>query len=116
MRGYGPYLADGVFTGLVLTALLALPCLVGGRPIADCGGWVFIAGAGLAVISAPMAIQQGRSPSGLLSVFRPRAPEPAPERARLWLDRLLSPRNVWLIAGLTMIAVSFLPPFLRWRG
>ena len=37
---------------------------------------------------------------------------PSAEPDSLWLDRFINARNVWLVAGLTMIAISFLPPFL----
>ena len=97
-------------TGLVLALVIALPCtLLLGAP-GSCGSWLFLAGLGLAGLSVPLARGE-QPPTGLLAYLQKRQ-VPTPATTPTWWDRIISPRNVWLVAALTMIALSFLPPFL----
>jgi hypothetical protein len=112
MRTALPFVQDGIATGIVLAILLSLPCLLAGRALGGCGGNLFLGGIGLAIVSGVVTIAGRPSPPGVIGLFRPLPSPTDDEPARLWLDRFVTPRNVWLLAGLTLVAVSFLPPYL----
>jgi hypothetical protein len=120
MRRTAPRWLDGLVTGLAVAALLTVPCVALGHGASDCGGAQFVVGAAIALVSLPLAMGTSRPPGGLLALIdarrrAPAAPPPGPPPARPsgWWDRTLSLDNVWLIAGATMILVSFLPPFIQ---
>jgi hypothetical protein len=104
---------DGVITGIVLAVLLTLPSFIRSQPVSSSGGWIFLGGLALAIISLPVTVRTGNSPPGVLGLALRHRPAVVPDdRPRWWVDRFVSPRNVWLISGLTLLAISFLPPFL----
>jgi hypothetical protein len=108
-------LLDGLVTGALLSALCLAPCAVAGQALSGCGSRVFLAGAGLAATAILLALADREPSRGLLGPLVPRSDpvEPgAPVGLRTRWDRALSSHNVWLIAGGTMLALSFLPPIL----
>jgi len=112
MRASWPFAADGLLTGLAIAGILVLPCLAGGAP-GDCGARIFLVGVGLAFASALWTLAFDAPPGIVaLATGKARPQRPAPERGPIWLDRFVSPRNTWLVAGSTMVLVSFLPPLL----
>lgn len=104
---------DGVVTGLVIAGLLVAVALLTGRGAGAAGSWLFVGGALFAASSAVWTIAGYGSPPGVVGLLRDDV-EVYPSAAKdcLWIDRFISARNIWLIAGLAMIVLSFLPPFL----
>ncbi len=113
MRDVWPSVKDGLVTGAVLAGLLTLPCPLLGRPLGECGGWIFQIGALLALLSAVWTIIGYDSPPGLVGLWSGKVEVyPTANEDSLWLDRFICPRNVWLVAGMLMTLIAFLPPFL----
>lgn len=113
MRDGREALWDGVATGVAASVLLCTVCLVTGRPVSHCGAWLFGGGAVLGVVSALWTIAGYRSPPGIIALVRDELEVfPAADEDSMWLDRTISVHNTWLVAGLVMLAASFLPPFL----
>ena len=113
MRTAWQSVKDGLVTGVVLAVVMTLPCPVLGRAVPACGAWIFPSGAVIASASALWAVAGYRSPPGLLGLLLGNVEiYPSAGKDSLWIDRFISPRNVWLVAGLTMIAITFLPPYL----
>lgn len=113
---------DGIVTGLIVAIIVVALCRAAAQVGAAYGAALFMAGAALAFLSLPLALGTSQPPGGALALYRRlrhrSPPQPsaettaAPERPRSWWDRALSPDNVWLIAGVELIGISFLPPFL----
>jgi hypothetical protein len=104
-------LADGLATALVALIAIGLGCVVWGLHVLKCSEMTFLAGGALIVLSAVWAAAGYSSPPGALSVWRGTAqvwPEPVGRRRLIWLDRFISPHNVWLTAGLWLIVLAFL--------
>jgi hypothetical protein len=114
LRHRVPSVVDGIATGLVLSGAVLAGCRAVGGESAGCGGWLLAAGAVVALGSAPWALSDRPVPPGLFGRLGepPSADSTKPEHA-IWLDRFVSVGNAWLVAGLTMVAASFLPPLLR---
>ena len=113
MRDLRTAVLDGIVTGLVAAGVLVVVGILTGQGAAAAGSWVFIGGALFGASSAIWTIAGYRSPPGLVGLLRDDVEVyPSATKDSLWLDRFISARNVWLVAGLVMIALSFLPPFL----
>lgn len=107
---------DGLVTGLVLAIGVVALCLAAKQPLGACGAALFLVGSAVACGSVPLALGTRPPPGGVLTRLRrvrhsPPLERPA-ERPPGWWDRALTPDNVWLLAGLGLIALSFMPPFL----
>jgi hypothetical protein len=106
-------LLDGIVTGLAAAGFLVVASFLTGRGVAAAGSWLFIGGALFGASSAIWTIAGYRSPPGLVGLLRDDVEVyPSATKDSLWLDRFISARNVWLVAGIVMIAASYLPPFL----
>ncbi len=104
---------DGIVTGAAIALLLSLPCRVLGTELPKCGEWVFLVGVAMVFLSGLWTVVGYYSPPGILGLLSGDVEiYPSANEDSLWIDRFISPRNVWLLAGLTMILVAFLPPFL----
>ena len=101
-------LADGLVTGLAVTAVVWTVCRLLGMPGPRSSEIVFLAGALLVILSSLWAIAGYESPPGVLSILSGRAEVyPSASPGRLWVDRFVHVRNVWLTAGFVAIAASF---------
>ncbi|MFI0609607.1 MAG: hypothetical protein ACH37Z_17145 [Anaerolineae bacterium] len=100
-------LADGTVTGLVFgLGGVGLARLRGLAPDQAASG-LFVAGALVALAAMMWGILKRPSPPGLLARWPRPAATPSPFR-QIWLDRAVTSGNLWLTAGLAMIALSFL--------
>lgn len=112
-----PSVRDGLFTGAAIAMGLTILGQTRGEELQTIGGWLFLLGATVIVASFGFTIAGRRSPPGLLGLLRDMRPEPEPGEGRsFWMDRVLSTDNTWLIIGLTITAIAFLPPFLGLGG
>jgi hypothetical protein len=64
-----------------------------------------------------LRVGDAADPPGLVGLLRGNPTNlPAAERHRLgafrWIDRLVPVDSPWLVAGFTVLAMAFLPPFL----
>jgi hypothetical protein len=117
MRSYLEAVVDGVVTGSCLAIAVIAWGWVAETPLSATGARLFMIG--LAVIGLAMLLRIGDAadPPGLVGLLRGhRANPPATERHRLgafrWIDRLVPVDSPWLVAGFTVLATAFLPPFL----
>jgi hypothetical protein len=113
MRSWLPHIADGLVTGCFLAGAIAAGFLLLGSDLPSAGEWIFLSGAALAVLSGVWTIVGYRRTPGLIGLLRGEAEVyPSAGDKGIWIDRFVNPRNVWLVAGFTMIVASYLPPFL----
>lgn len=104
-------LADGSVTGLVFGLAGTGLARLRGLPLGEAASALFAAGALVAVAAMLWAVVKRPSPPGLLARWSRPPAAPLPFR-EIWLDRAVSSRNLWLTAGVTMVALSFLLLFL----
>ncbi len=104
-------LADGLVTGLVFGLGGVALARLRGLPADQVASGLFVAGALIALAAMAWGILKRPSPPGLLTRW-PRPAAAAPPFRQIWLDRAVTSANLWLTAGLGMIALSFLLLFL----
>ncbi len=114
MRSYTESLGDGVATGFALAVALTSFGWMRGTPPAETGGRIFLVGLGVVCIAAIIRVSDAADPPGLVGVFLRRTQGDRVERlgAFRWIDRLVPFDSPWFIAGLTLLASAFYPPFL----
>jgi hypothetical protein len=102
-------LLDGLVTGIALSTAVFAACKLTGRSGTNCTEWLFYAGT-LCILAASVWAAAGyHSPPGILSVLRGDAEVyPSAQPGSLWIDRFIQPGNVWVIAGLVTVLLSFL--------
>ncbi len=121
-------IVDGLVGATVLAAGLGLAARLQGLDRIAYSGWLFLAGIGLVVVFGIWGFLGGESPPGVLVLMgrRPADPprgaalpaglETEPAEARLgreiWIDRIITTRNVWVTSGFLLLAGSFLMLFL----
>jgi len=106
--------ADGLLSGLLAAVAVDAGCLLLGGSGRECGGWLFMGGGVLASLSALWTLAGLGDPPGVLAFLAGRVMlPPMARREGLWMDRFITLRNAWLVGGLTMVALSFMPPFLH---
>lgn len=100
-------LADGVLTGLVTGVAGLAVSRWRGVALPDAASGLFVAGALVAFLAMLWAAFHRPSPPGFLRRW-PRPPAEPVRHRQIWLDRAVSTANLWLSAGVAMIALSFL--------
>lgn len=123
MRAALLHLADGLLTGLLLTGLgWGLSALAGVSTL-DYSGWVFYAGVvltSLATILGAAGKAEGNGILGRMGLLSEDIPAADAAKAdglprRIWTDRFVSTRNIWLSTGFTLLAASVALLVLHYR-
>jgi hypothetical protein len=114
-------LLDGFLTGLVLTGLGWVLAALAGVSTLDYSGWVFYAGVVVTILATILGAAGKADGEGILGLFG-LLPDDSPAGAdddslprRIWTDRFVTTRNVWLSTGFTLLAASVALLVLHYR-
>lgn len=100
-------LADGLLTGIATGIAGLAVARWRGLALPDAASGLFAAGALVSFLAMAWGALRRPSPPGLLRRW-PRPPAGPARHRQIWLDRAVSTSNLWLSAGVAMIALSFL--------